>query len=94
MVRKGSIITDKELENEDKQNTHNRRQKLFDALTNVAITAIYLIPIILILFYIIILTHKITIKDWLGLENDIKSMIIPITAYFVGVMSKSGLLPK
>ncbi|HTE49025.1 MAG TPA: hypothetical protein VK675_03910 [Candidatus Paceibacterota bacterium] len=88
------IFTDEELKNDDKVKGHERRQKLLDALSIVAQVAIYVIPICLGIFYVLILGHKIVIGDWVGLEGSITSMLIPVITYLVGVMTRSGMLPK
>lgn len=94
-MAKKLIETDEELEADAKRREHDRRQKLFDALAVVAKIAIYLIPSALAVFYIIILAHKMFwTNDWVGVEADIKTIMIPIATYFIGVMSKNGLIPR
>ncbi len=74
---------------------HNRRQKLFDALANVGKTSIYIVPLVIGALYLMVLIHKAFIShDWSGLETDVRSMLIPVSTYFAGLMSKNGLLQK
>ncbi len=94
MPRGGRSLSQEELDADAGNRGHARRQKLFDALAGVATVAIYVVPLIIGLFYILVLTHKAYTGDWSGLESDMKSALVPIAAYFIGVMSKNGISPS
>ena len=78
-----------------REKEHNRRQKLFDALASVGKIAIYIIPLIIGALYLIVLTHKaFLMREWSGVESDVRLMLIPVSTYFAGLMAKNGLLQK
>lgn len=79
------------LEQRETQKGHNRKQKLLDALSNIALVAVYVLPAVLALFYLVVLGHKAKIGQWDILEADIKSLLIPVTTYLIGLLSKNVL---
>jgi len=72
---------------------HKRQQNLLNALTSVCAVLIYIIPGLLIFLYLSVLIHRAIIGDWDKLEDTLKDMIIPVTSYMVGVLSRT-VLPK
>lgn len=70
---------------------HNRQQQLLNALTTVAKFAIYAVPSVLAVLYAIILIHKAWIGEWNNLEDTLQSMLIPVTTYLAGLLSKNVL---
>jgi hypothetical protein len=70
---------------------HKRQQKLLNALTSVGSTMVYIIPTILVLLYSAVLTHKAWSGEWDILEDTLKSLLIPVTTYLAGMLSKTVL---
>lgn len=80
------------IQQEASQKGHHRKQKLLDALTEIAVIAIYIIPLILAGIYFLILIYKAKTGQWNELETTIESMLIPVTTYLVGLLSKNVLI--
>lgn len=71
-----------------------RQSKLLNALTTVGIIAIYVVPAILAILYVTVLAHKARVGEWDSLETTLESMLIPITTYLAGLLSKNVLMRK
>lgn len=76
-----------------KEKGHERQQKLMDSVTSVACFAIYVVPASLAILYIVVLGHKAISGEWDMLEDNLKSLLIPVTTYLAGLLSKT-VLPK
>lgn len=70
---------------------HERQQHLLDALTSIAVTAIFVVPSVLAALFAGVLIHKAWIGEWSALEDTLKSMLIPVTTYLAGLLSKNVL---
>jgi hypothetical protein len=79
------------LDQEAKQKGHTRQQRLMDAVTTVACFSIYVVPSVLALLYVGVLANKAISGDWDTLEDSLKAMLIPVSTYIVGVLSKNIL---
>ena len=70
---------------------HERQQHLLDALTKIAVTAIFVVPAVLAFLFACVLIHKAVIGQWDALEDTLKSMLIPVTTYLAGLLSQNVL---
>ncbi len=78
-------------EQKAKEKGHQRQQKLMDSLTSIACIAIYIVPTVLALLYAAVMAHKAYVGEWQALEDSIIAMLIPVTTYLAGILSKNVL---
>lgn len=79
------------LEQKAATDQHGRKKRLLDALTTVAAIAIHAIPSALAILYAGVLVHKAWINQWDALETTLQSMLVPVTTYLAGLLSKNVL---
>ncbi len=79
---------------EAKQKGHLRQQKIMDAVTSIVCWAIYIIPIILIGLYVLVLIHFSRTDQWERLEETLRTALVPVATYIVGLLSRNILNDK
>ena len=79
------------LKKEEAADQHGRKKRLLDALTTIAVIAIHVIPSVLAILYACVLIQKAVTGQWDLLETTLKSMLVPITTYLAGLLSKNVL---
>lgn len=79
------------LDQEAKQKGHGRQQRLMDSVTSVACSAIYIVPSVLAVLYVGVLLNKAISGEWSSLEDSLKAMLIPVSTYIAGILSKNIL---
>lgn len=80
------------LQQEASKSGHKRQQKLLNALTDIAMIAIYIVPSVLAFLFLCVLIHKgYVMGEWDALETTLTAMLIPVTTYLAGLLSKNVL---
>ncbi|MEJ0021464.1 MAG: hypothetical protein WDN47_02645 [Candidatus Doudnabacteria bacterium] len=93
MKRKGkNVATEADLEADDASQSHRRKQTALNAVNNVLICVIYVLPAIVLLWAIIMAYHFISIGDWDGLSKTGLTLATHATAYFIGIIQKNKWL--
>ena len=79
------------LEQQAATDRHARKKRLLDALTTIAVIAIHVVPTVLALLYAGVLMPKALTNQWDSLEETLKRMLVPVTTYLAGLLSRNVL---
>jgi len=85
------IRNDKELEQDDKNRDHERKQKNLDAIANISRVAIYITPILLLVWAFLMAFHHIKTSNWNAFENAGKTVLLIVVGYIAHYLQTIGI---
>ncbi len=88
------IKTDEQIEKDKKNSDHKRAQILADAMNQVSKIAIFLVPALFLLGFLIYIAHIIHIRDWLEFQNQLSSIGKYTAGGLLAWFGKNKLIPK
>lgn len=85
------IRNDKELEQDDKNRAHERKQKNLDAIANISKIAIYITPILLLVWLLLMAFHYIETNNWDALQNAGEAVLFVVVGYIAHYLQTIGI---
>jgi len=83
------LVSDKDLDKDDRAKAQTRKHRILDALCSTATVAIYIVPLTLGALYVAVLIHQAWTGEWVSLESTLRGMIVPVTTYMAGLLSQN-----
>jgi hypothetical protein len=76
------LKSDEELKADGKNRQHMRNQRVLDSLYSVFNFAIWAIPIILLIYFVVLIIHFIMVGDWNSIKAYFDSGMVFVAGYF------------